>query len=47
MRKYVLLSLVCVGSSLLSVFIYTQFLAPEKVVRNPEAAKRWQLITQS
>ena len=32
MRKYFLLSLVCVASSLLSVFIYSQFVAPAKVV---------------
>ncbi|MBC7774152.1 MAG: Do family serine endopeptidase [Phycisphaerae bacterium] len=32
MRKYLLLSLVCVGSSLLSVFIYSQFAQPSKVV---------------
>jgi serine protease Do len=32
MRKYLWLSLVCVGSSLLSVFLYSQFLSPNKVV---------------
>ncbi len=32
MRKYLLLSLVCVGSSLLSVLIYSQLVAPSRVV---------------
>jgi len=32
MRKYLLLSLVCVGSSLLSILIYSQFAEPSRVV---------------
>ncbi|MFN0217139.1 MAG: Do family serine endopeptidase [Saprospiraceae bacterium] len=32
MRKYLLLSLVCIGSSLLSVFIYSHFAQPSRVV---------------
>jgi len=32
MRKYLLLSLVCVASSLLSVFIYSQLVSPNRVV---------------
>jgi len=32
MRKYLLLSLACIGSSLLSLFIYSQFAPPSRVV---------------